>query len=496
MTISSALSNALSGLRANGRMAEVTANNLANALTPGYARQSVTLDASVTGGQGTGVAVAGVERAIDPDLTAARRIADGDLAEASGRLDGLARLERALGTVEDPSSLANRVTAFEDALRTLAETPESGPRQTAAAEAARDLADKMNMVSTESARVRQAADAEIARRVEEVNKALDTIARLNRQIQIFESAGRDTAAMIDERERLIDRVAQNVPIRVSQRPDNTVEVRTAQGLPLADTTPRKLVFSQTGSDGLALTPPPVGAPPGTPGRDITPGGSGPQRIQGGALAGLFELRDRIVPEFEAGLDALAADLITRTENSAADPTVAFGDYGLFTDDSGVFDPAAPGAIPTGLARDLRVSPMVDPAVGGEPWRLRDGLNAPAEGAAVADPALIRAMLDRVSAPQPLPPTVPAQLGLTGSLSLSGRTAQIAELSATARVRTEAQVSALGTTRETLATEEGGLLGVDQDTEMQRLVQIEQAYAANAQVIQTAARMLDELTRIR
>ena len=41
-----------------------------------------------------------------------------------------------------------------------------------------------------------------------------------------------------------------------------------------------------------------------------------------------------------------------------------------------------------------------------------------------------------------------------------------------------------------------MLGVDQDREMQRLIQIEQAYAANAQVIQTASRMLDELTRLR
>ena len=381
-------------------------------------------------------------------------------------------------------------------MRALAETPESAPRQTAAAEAARDLAAKLNMVSTESARVRQATDAEIARRVEEVNEALEGIAKLNRQIQIFESAGRETAAMIDERDRMIDMVAQNVPIRVSERADNVVEVRTAEGLPLADRSPRRIVFVPNSGSGLELTPAPIGAPPGVQGRDITPDGAGPQRIRGGALAGLFELRDRIVPQVSERLDLLAADLVTRTQNAAADPTVPPGGYGLFTDASGTFDPTAPGTVPPGLARDIRLNPSVDPAAGGAPFRIRDGINQPAPLAQVADPTLIRAVLDGLTAKTALAAPVAPALGLDGTLSLAGRTAQIAETTATDRVRTEAQVSALGTARETLANEEGDLLGVDQDREMQRLIQIEQAYAANAQVIQTAARMLDELTRLR
>ena len=495
MSISSALTNALSGLRANGKLAEVTSNNLANALTPGYARQAVTLSGSVTGGAGTGVSVEGVERTSDPDLTAARRIADGNLAEGNERLDGIARLERALGTVEDTASLANRVRGFEDAMRALAETPESAPRQTAAAEAAHDLADKLNMVSTESTRVRDAADGEIARRVETVNTALERIAKLNRQIQIFESAGSETAAMIDERERLIDTVAQNVPIRVSQRADNVMEVRTTEGLPLADRTARRLVFTPKTGDGLELTPPPTGAGPGVQGREVTPGGAGQQRIRAGALAGLFELRDRIAPEFGRRLDVLAADVITRTQNAGLDPTVGPADYGLFTDASGSFDPAAPGTIPDGLARDIRIDPGVDPAAGGSPFRIRDGINQPAPLAQVADPGLVRGVLDGLTAPGGVPASVPGSLGLDGTLSLAGRTSQIAEITAGERVRTEAQVSALGTTRETLANEEGDALGVDQDREMQRLIQIEQAYAANARVIETASNMLDQLTRL-
>ena len=93
MTIASALNNALSGLTATSKLAEITSGNLANALTDGYGRQSVSLSAAVLAGYGNGVAVIGIDRASSPELTSARRIADGDLAGGQAELDALVRLE-------------------------------------------------------------------------------------------------------------------------------------------------------------------------------------------------------------------------------------------------------------------------------------------------------------------------------------------------------------------------------------------------------------------
>ena len=47
MTLSAALSNALSGLLTNQRQADVTAHNIANATTPGFSRREVQVDARV-----------------------------------------------------------------------------------------------------------------------------------------------------------------------------------------------------------------------------------------------------------------------------------------------------------------------------------------------------------------------------------------------------------------------------------------------------------------
>jgi flagellar hook-associated protein 1 FlgK len=386
-------------------------------------------------------------------------------------------------------TLASRITGFEGALRQLAETPELAPRQAAVVTAASDVAVKLNQISTESARVRQTADADITRQVTEVNDSLGKIARLNRQIQIFASSGRDTASLIDQRERLIDRVASIVPIREHARADGVVELTTAQGLTLADTRAREIQFTPSpiitapmrydggagALSGLTLN-----------GVDITPGGPGSQAIAGGALAGQFAIRDDIAPQVSDRADALAADLIGRLAASGVDPTLAPGAPGLFTDNGAAYDPLTL----TGLAGRIQLNAAVDPDAGGDPALIRDGLGATAPGP-VTNGDLPRALLDALTATG----SVTMVPGLPAGLSFAGAAAGLVELTAFNRVSTEVNVAAFSSTRETLASAEADAIGVNSDVELQALIQIEQAFAANVQVIQTASRMLDELLEI-
>jgi flagellar hook-associated protein 1 len=374
-------------------------------------------------------------------------------------------------------------------LRQLAETPELVPRQATAAMAAKDVAAKLNQISSESARVRSTADAEVARQVDEVNGALGKIARLKRQIQIFSASGRDTASLIDQREKLIDRVSAIVPIREQRRDDGVVALTTAEGLTLVDTKAQQIAFTSTpiitapmrydggagALSGLTLN-----------GVDITPGGPGSQSISGGSLAGLFAVRDEIAPQVSDRADALAADLIGRLAASGIDPTLLPGDPGLFTDDGAAYDPLNLA----GLAGRIELNTAVDPEAGGDLALLRDGLGATAPGPA-ANGDLPRALLDALTA-NATTITVP---GLSATLSLSQAAAGLIELTASDRVSAEADVSIFSSSRETLATAEAEAIGVNTDAELQALIQIEQAYAANVQVIQTATRMLDQLLEI-
>jgi flagellar hook-associated protein 1 FlgK len=94
MSISNALSSALSGLSASSRSADVVAANLANVATDGYARREVVLGSNAVGG---GVTVESIARIVDEAALADRRAADGNRALAQSQIDFLVKAADAVG---------------------------------------------------------------------------------------------------------------------------------------------------------------------------------------------------------------------------------------------------------------------------------------------------------------------------------------------------------------------------------------------------------------
>lgn len=105
MSISNAMINALSGLGAASRSADVVASNVANALTQGYARRELQVSARALAGSGTGVRVDGVIRAINQAVLNDKRLADAETAGADARSRFQLRIETAIGQPGDGNSL-------------------------------------------------------------------------------------------------------------------------------------------------------------------------------------------------------------------------------------------------------------------------------------------------------------------------------------------------------------------------------------------------------
>ncbi len=299
------------------------------------------------------------------------------------------------------------------------------------------------------------------------------------------------APLIDERERLIDEVNAIIPVRVYTQGDGSVNLLTHGGMYLLADKPQQLAFTRTPTitAPMAYDPAGGGALSGLTlnGHDITPSGTHPQRVKEGALAGQFQVRDEIGTDFNARIDQFAADLISRFEDPAVDPTLSATDPGLFTDAGAVLDPTAI----EGLAGQIDLNALVDISAGGDPARLRDGLLSAGPGPASSD-TLPRALLDALRAPR----SAAAIPGIDGNLSAGQMIAEITEITGILRTDAESELAARQATRETLAISEAETIGVNSDEELQSLIVIEQAYAANLQVIQTASRMLQQLTEIR
>lgn len=484
MSISQALSNASSGLGAASRQASLVSQNIANALTPGYARREIVLAERTLAGEGAGVRVAGVARAAVPALTAERRAADGAATRDATLLAAARTISELFGGPEDAGALFSKLAVFDRGLRDLANQPANAAAQRVAVADGRRLASAFNSLSGSLQQIRRDADQAIAAEVTRVNAALTRIEVLNRDIESANVAGRDTGALLDERDREIDIVNRTIPARALARENGRIDLITIEGAPLIAGAARQLSFSPKPSFGAGETLA-NGALSGlsVDGVNVTPG-SGSRAVAGGSLAGHFAIRDRLAVEASEQLDAFAASLIDRLAAPGLDPTAPAGAPGLFTDAGAALDdPYQPG-----LAGRITLNAVVDPDAGGDASRLRDGLYAAAPGPAGANTLLI-ALVGALDAVRP--ETIAGGRAVTAL----GAAGELTALRGAARAAIDADAAGSSAYRDALAEAEIGAIGVDTDAELQQLLLIEQAYAANARVVEVASRLIDQLTEI-
>lgn len=478
MTLNSSLANALSGLNATARMADVVAANIANALTDGYGRRRVDLSAASVGGAGAGVRLDGLSRLTDRGLVADRRLADAALGDDDATAKALVKLEEVLGKPDDPAALPARIAALEQALVTASTEPASEARLAAVVGRLDGVAAAFREGAEGIRLLRQAADQSIATQVDTLNVALRQVERLNADISNARARNLDALGLIDQRQMAIDRISAIVPLRELDRSNGTVALMTTTGTMLIDGPAMQFGFEAA----THVVPEMTLASGGLSGltRDGVPlGGVG--SLGGGSLSAAFKLRDDTLVTAQAGLDAVALTLVERFQDPAVDPTVGAG-AGLFTDAGGAFALADP----VGLSARIAVNAAIDPARGGAHYRLRDGVNATAAGPA-GDAAGIHRWLDALAAP----------LALTGGGAALGVAQHAARYtSGVGALRLAGDESrSFAAARHATMREAELAGGVDNDQEMQSLLRIEQAYAANARVIQAIDAMMKNLMEI-
>lgn len=478
MAISSAFNIATGGLTASARMAEVVSSNLSNALTDGYATREVNLSSGLLGG----VKIEGISRLSDPGIIRDRRLADADVGAQQRGATALEELERAFGPVGDPSGLAGRLAALEQSLISASSAPGSDQRLQTVLSRLSDVTAAMRSDADAIQGQRQTADQAIARDVDTLNTTLQQIKKFNGDITRMIGSGNDPSPVVDARQNAIDKLSSIVPLTEIDRGRGQVALYTQTGVALIDGNAAEFGFAPVGTivadmtlasgalSGVTLN--------GTP-LDLT---NGYGRMKGGSLEAAFALRDGTLVDLQTNLDNMAADLIQRFAGPTVDPTQAVGDPGLLTDRGAAFDPLDIG----GLSARLTANVAVDPTQGGDLSRLRDGVNAVAAGP-IGENAQIDRWLTALRDPIAL---------LPGGIARSAVGHASDQIGNVGRLRLEAQ-QALGFETARFDSLRAAELadGVDSDQQLQKLLRIEQSYAANARVLQALDVMMSRLMEI-
>lgn len=483
MSISSSLSNAISGLTAAAKSAEIISANVSNALTDGYGRREVNRSSTSLGGTGSGVRIDGVSRSVNQHAISERRLSDAALGEQSARYEFLNRLEGALGSPDSDHSITGRIAGFEAALIEAASRPDSEPRLQSVFDAAEGLARALRDVSNSIQKERENADTEISRQISILNSGLEKIATLNHNIRVQQAAGNDALGLLDQRQQQIDKISTIVPLNQVPRADGQIALFTPGGAILLDGRAATIEFTAAGVivpemtiasaalSGISIN-----------GQAVESTSDGP--LVGGSLAGLFAVRDELATNAQSNLDAIARDLVARFSDPSVDPTLSPTDAGLFT------DAGSPFLIvdEIGLSSRISLNGLANPNTGGV-WRLRDGLGSVTPGASGDSAGLVR-LIDALTAL-----SIPASGDFLGSSrSMVGLAGDFLSMVHSDLSQAESDQQ-FASSRVTALKNIELQAGVDTDQELQNLLLVEQAFAANARVISTLDELIQTLLRL-
>lgn len=447
MRLDAALSGSASGLDSISRQLALVSQNVANASTPGYVRETVALS-SLDAGNGLGVRTGVATRDVDTALQGSVFDAGAAVEDGQTRQTALAAVDAASGTPGSGQDVSSLLGALRDAFSTLLTDPADATQQRTVVSAAGTLARGINGIGAAITTARQAVQDQLGDDVAQANAALQTIGTLGTQIVAARGRGDSTADLEDKRDTAMATVASLTGARFLRQADGDV-LAFSGGIVLptrAGTGPLAI-----GAATLAPDTPAAAVPALTVGGIVS-------GIAGGRIGAELAVRDTVLPERQSALDSFAQSLASGFAQAGVP---------LFGDATGTVPPAGTAGFAQGIA--------VTAAATATPSLVRDGTAAPTTA---GNTAVITGVLGSVLATGA--GTVAAQA--------SGLVADTANLAAQAADRlTVAQGVQTGlTTRLTAST------GVSVDSELTGMVSLQSSYAANAKVVAAVQAMWTQL----
>lgn len=440
-TLSSALNIAVGAMLADQAALDTTSNNIANANTPGYSRQTVDFEETPPveyGGQlfGTGVEIGQITSQRNSVLQMSLDQATQQQSKYDSYLTSMQQVQTLFNETSG-TGLQSSITAFFSSLQQLSTDPSNTSLRQAVLSAAQNMAQDFNSTSSNLTSLQQNVDQSVPQAVSQINSLTSQIAQLNSEVSAAESTGQNAGSLVDQRNQLISQVSGIIDVSQVDAGNGNVTLTTTSGAALV-----------VGDKSFRLT---SQANPTTGfqdvysmGKDIT------STINGGSLGGTLQVRDSTIPSILSSLDSLASSL----ENSFNSVNKAGADLNGNPGGNFFVAPPAGGA---GAAATMSV--------------------------ALTDPSQIAASLDGSAGDNA---NVNAMLALQNQGIVNGQTPINAYSNLVFQVGNDvasAQSEEQGVTAaaQQLQNQIGSISGVSINEEAANLVQYQQAYQAAAQV---------------
>jgi flagellar hook-associated protein 1 len=256
MSLSSALSVALTGLQTSTTLLQLTANNVANAQTPGYTEKSANLSSTALGGTIGGVEIASYTRATDSILQQSLNTATASASYYSAQNGYMQQVQSILNSNSSNPALSNAAAQFAAAWTQLQASPEDPTVQATVVQAGENFAAQVNNIAAQVGTLQSQVQNDTQSTVSELNSDLTTVASLNQQIASATAGNQPTGDLEDERDVAINQISSITNVSVFQRSQGQVALYTSDGVSLLDGQPQTFTYNGstiTNNSGLDVT---------------------------------------------------------------------------------------------------------------------------------------------------------------------------------------------------------------------------------------------------
>ena len=298
------LNTAVSGLLAFQQELDTTSNNISNANTPGYSRETTDL-VSVPGpyvGQlsiGDGVQVSSVQRVYNQTVASQVVSATSAYNQLNAFSTQAAQVDNLLGSTSN--GLSTQLQSLVSALQTVANSPTSAASRQAFLSQAQALVSSLQNDDNSLQSLDSQANTQLTSDASEVTSLAQSIATLNKQIMADTSQSSQAPnSLLDQRDQLINQLATYVNVTTTQQSDGSVNVYVGTGQALVTGTTAATLTTipnayDPSQDDLGLSSPagPI---------DVT------QQISGGTLGGTLQFRSQMLDPARNSLGQIAVVL--------------------------------------------------------------------------------------------------------------------------------------------------------------------------------------------
>ena len=247
----SALNIAATALAANRIAMDVSANNVANASTPGYSRQRAIVGDLVKGGGAgaNGVGIESIRRNASELIERQRRTTSTSLAQAQSLGGYLGSIDGLLGAPDE--GIAKALNGFYSSVNDMAREPENRAYRAGLLNSISLVKDIYSQLDARLGGLHDNAVAERKGVVARINQISEALAGTNTGIELNVGSGAEASpALLDQRDNLLLELSKLNDVEVNIQNNGTVNVKTLTGANLVTgTTSSPLADTEIGSGG-------------------------------------------------------------------------------------------------------------------------------------------------------------------------------------------------------------------------------------------------------